>query len=102
MSVPIPTADNIVIVEDSPEETTASGLHLPQTRRDVKLHTGTVVAVGPGKQYADLSRARMDVVVGDKVIFSNLSGVGITYDDMHFLIMSHQAPLAILEEGDDN
>jgi chaperonin GroES len=67
-----PLDDRIVVQPSEAEETTASGLVIPDTAKE-KPVVGTVVAVGPGK-FEDGQRVPMDVSVGDTVIYSKYGG----------------------------
>ena len=60
-----PLEDRIVIKANDAEQTTASGLVIPDTAKE-KPQEGTVVAVGPGR-FDDGVRVPMDVKVGDRV-----------------------------------
>jgi chaperonin GroES len=64
-----PLEDRIVIQQVQAEQTTASGLVIPDTAKE-KPQEGEVVAVGPGRFDEDGKRIPVDVAVGDKVIDS--------------------------------
>ena len=63
-----PLDDRIVVQASEGDQTTASGLVIPDTAKE-KPQEGSVVAVGPGK-FEDGVRVPMDVSIGDKVIYS--------------------------------
>lgn len=63
-----PTGDHVVIAPIEENETTASGIILPDTAKE-KPERGTVLAVGPGRVLPSGERAPMDVAVGNRVIF---------------------------------
>ena len=90
MSVSIkPLEDRIVIQQVEAEQTTASGLVIPDTAKE-KPQEGEVIAVGPGRFNEDGDeRIPMDISVGDKVIYSKYGG-----DE--FLILSARDVLAIV------
>ena len=74
MSVSIkPLEDRIVIKQVEAEQTTASGLVIPDTAKE-KPQEGEVVAVGPGRIDDNGNRIPLDIAVGDKVIYSKYGG----------------------------
>ncbi|NLW13971.1 MAG: co-chaperone GroES [Trueperella sp.] len=96
MSVSIkPLDDRIVIQQVEAEETTASGLVLPDTAKE-KPQEGTVVAVGPGRVDDNGNRVPMDVAVGDVVIYSKYGGTDVKYGDDDFIILSQRDVLAVV------
>ena len=97
MSVNIkPLEDRIVVKPLDAEETTASGLVIPDTAKE-KPQEGEVVAVGPGRFNEDGDdRIPMDVSVGDKVIYSKYGGTEVKYGGDEFLILSARDVLAIV------
>ncbi|WP_370239316.1 co-chaperone GroES [Nocardioides sp.] len=97
MSVNIkPLEDRIVVKPLDAEQTTASGLVIPDTAKE-KPQEGEVVAVGPGRFNEDGDeRIPMDVSVGDKVIYSTYGGTEVKYGGDEFLILSARDVLAIV------
>ena len=97
MSVNIkPLEDRIVVKPLDAEQTTASGLVIPDTAKE-KPQEGEVVAVGPGRFNEDGDeRIPMDVSVGDKVIYSKYGGTEVKYSGEEFLILSARDVLAIV------
>ena len=89
-----PLEDRIVVKPSEGEETTSSGLVIPDTAKE-KPQEGTVKAVGPGK-FEDGVRVPMDVSVGDKVIYSKYGGTEVKVDGDEYLILSARDVLAIL------
>ena len=83
-----PLDDRIVVQASEGDQTTASGLVIPDTAKE-KPQEGTVKAVGPGK-FEDGVRVPMDVSVGDKVIYSKYGGteVKVRGDDTDRLLTS--------------
>ncbi|MDP9801428.1 chaperonin GroES [Arcanobacterium wilhelmae] len=97
MSVSIkPLDDRIVIRQVSAEQTTASGLVLPDTAKE-KPQEGEVLAVGPGRVDDNGNRVAMDVKVGDKVIYSKYGGTEVKYGEDEFIILSQRDVLAVVE-----
>ena len=97
MSVNIkPLEDRIVVKPLDAEETTASGLVIPDTAKE-KPQEGEVVAVGPGRFNEDGDdRLPMDVSVGDKVIYSKYGGTEVKYAGQEYLILSARDILAVV------
>ncbi|MCD4524647.1 co-chaperone GroES [Nocardioides sp. cx-173] len=97
MSVNIkPLEDRIVVKPLDAEQTTASGLVIPDTAKE-KPQEGEVVAVGPGRFNEDGDeRIPMDISVGDKVIYSKYGGTEVKYGGEEFLILSGRDVLAIV------
>ncbi|MCW2850888.1 MAG: groS [Nocardioides sp.] len=97
MSVNIkPLEDRIVVKPLDAEQTTASGLVIPDTAKE-KPQEGEVVAVGPGRFNEDGDeRIPMDISVGDKVIYSKYGGTEVKYGGDEFLILSGRDVLAIV------
>ena len=96
MSVSIkPLEDRIVVKALDAEETTASGLVIPDTAKE-KPQEGEVLAVGPGRIDDNGKRIPLDVNVGDKVIFSKYGGTEVKYSGEDLLILSARDVLAIV------
>ena len=97
MSVNIkPLEDRIVVKPLDAEQTTASGLVIPDTAKE-KPQEGEVVAVGPGRFNEDGDeRIPMDISVGDKVIYSKYGGTEVKYAGDEFLILSARDVLAVV------
>ena len=72
-----------------------SWIVLPETAKE-KPQKGTVLAIGPGDRDEDGNRIKMDVEVGDVVLFAKYSGTEIKYDGKKLLIMRESDILAIL------
>ncbi|TNC34384.1 co-chaperone GroES [Mumia zhuanghuii] len=99
MSVTIkPLEDRIVVKILEAEQTTASGLVIPDTAKE-KPTEGEVLAVGPGRFNEDGDeRIPVDVKVGDVVVFSKYGGTEVKYDGQEFLILSARDVLAVIEK----
>ena len=74
-----PLEDRIVVRASEAEETTASGLVIPDTAKE-KPQQGEVLAVGPGRVGDDNDRIPVDIAVGDTVVYSKYGGTEITVD----------------------
>ena len=98
MSVSIkPLEDRIVVKPLDAEQTTASGLVIPDTAKE-KPQEGEVIAVGPGR-FDDEGEKRipLDVKVGDTVLDSKYGGTEVKYSGEEFLILSARDVLAVIE-----
>jgi chaperonin GroES len=81
----------------SAEETTASGIVLPDNANKEKPEKGEVLAVGPGKIMDNGQLKSMGVKVGDKVMFKKYSPDEIKIDEEKYLLISEGDILGILE-----
>jgi chaperonin GroES len=91
-----PLEDRIVVKSLEAEQTTASGLVIPDTAKE-KPQEGEVLAVGPGRWNEDGDeRIPLDVKVGDKVIYSKYGGTEVKYGGEEYLILSARDVLAIV------
>jgi len=91
-----PLEDRIVVKALEAEQTTASGLVIPDTAKE-KPQEGEVIAVGPGRSNEDGDgRIPLDVSVGDKVIYSKYGGTEVKYGGEEYLILSARDVLAIV------
>lgn len=97
MSVSIkPLEDRIVVQAVEAEQTTASGLVIPDTAKE-KPQEGEVVAIGPGRFNDDGDeRVPMDISVGDRVIYSKYGGTEVKHGGQEYLILSARDVLAIV------
>ena len=91
-----PLEDRIVVRPSEEEETTTSGIVIPDTAKE-KPQEGTVVAVGPGR-FEDGNRVPLDVSVGDKVIYSKYGGTEVKVEGEEYLILSARDVLAVLSK----
>ncbi|NIK72416.1 MULTISPECIES: co-chaperone GroES [unclassified Paenibacillus] len=80
-----PLGERVLIEPIAKEETTASGIVLPDTAKE-KPQEGKVVAVGSGT-LKDGVRVALEVQVGDRVLFSKYAGTEIKYEGKEYLIM---------------
>ncbi|HHL53193.1 MAG TPA: co-chaperone GroES [Flammeovirgaceae bacterium] len=85
-----PLADRVLVQPEPAEETTASGIIIPDTAKE-KPQRGTVVAVGNGKKDEP-----MTVKEGDKVLYGKYAGTEITIDGTEYLIMRESDIFAIV------
>lgn len=96
MSVSIkPLEDRIVIKQVEAEQTTASGLVIPDSAKE-KPQEGEVVAVGPGRVDDNGNRVPLDISVGDLVIYSKYGGTEVKYGGEELLVLSARDVLAVV------
>ena len=91
-----PLEDRIVVQANEGDQTTASGLVIPDTAKE-KPQEGTVLAVGPGR-FEDGARVPLDVNVGDVVLYSKYGGTEVKYGGEEYLVLSARDVLAIIEK----
>jgi chaperonin GroES len=90
-----PLEDRIVVKPLDAEQTTASGLVIPDTAKE-KPQEGEVLAIGPGRIDDNGNRVPLDVAVGDKVIYSKYGGTEVKYAGGEYLILSARDVLAVV------
>src|SRR6266511_4917646 len=89
-----PLEDRIVVRAHEAEETTASGLVIPDTAKE-KPQQGEVLAVGPGRRSEQTGEViPVDVAVGDIILYSKYGGTEITVDGDDLLVLSSRDVLA--------
>jgi chaperonin GroES len=89
-----PLDDRIVVRPNESEETTASGLVIPDTAKE-KPQQGEVLATGPGRRSETTGEIiPMDVAVGDTVVYSKYGGTEIVIDGEDLLILTSRDVLA--------
>jgi len=89
-----PLDDRIVVRPSESEETTASGLVIPDTAKE-KPQQGEVLAVGPGRRAENTGELiPLEVAVGDTVVYSKYGGTEITIESEDLLILTGRDVLA--------
>ena len=91
-----PLLDRVVLKAVENEETTKSGIVLAQTSKE-KPQIAEVVAVGPGGM-VDGKEVKMQLVVGDKAVYSKYAGTTLKYNDDEYIIVKQDDILAIIED----
>ena len=92
-----PLGDRVVVRPSSREETTRSGIVIPDTAKE-KPQRGSVIAVGQGRRDDDGDRIPMDVSVGDTVLFAKYAGTEFKFEDEEYLILSEKDILAKVDD----
>ncbi|MHB1500492.1 MAG: co-chaperone GroES [Candidatus Dormibacteria bacterium] len=91
-----PLADRVVVKPLEREETTKSGIVLPDTAKE-KPQEGLIEAVGNGKYNEQTGlRVELDVKVGDRVIYAKYAGSEIKIDEQDYLILAERDILAVV------
>ena len=92
----VPLGDRVVLKQLVAEETTKSGIVLPGQAQE-KPQQAEVVAVGPGG-VVDGKEVKMEVSVGDQVIYSKYAGTEVKLDDdQEYIIVKQSDILAVIE-----
>jgi chaperonin GroES len=91
-----PLGDRVVVKPAAREETTRSGLVLPDTSTE-RPQRGAVLAVGPGRVTDEGTRLEMEVQVGDTVLFAKYAGTEFKLEDEELLILGEKDVLAIVD-----
>ena len=90
-----PLGDRVVVRRTPGEETTKSGIVIPDTAKE-KPQEGVVLAVGPGRILDDGKREHMDLESGDKVLYAKYAGTEFKLDGEDLLIISGKDILAVV------
>jgi len=96
-SVNIRPLHDRVIIERIEERTTASGIVIPETVTGDKPQRGVVKAAGPGKKAENGSVQKLDVKVGDEVLFGKYSGTEVKVDGRDWLVMREEDIMGVVE-----
>ena len=91
----VPLGDRVVLKQLIAEETTKSGIILSGSAKE-KPQVAEVIAVGPGGM-VDGKEIKMEVKVGDKVIYSKYSGTEVKIDEEEYIIVKQADILAIIQ-----
>ena len=92
-----PLGDRLIVEILEEEETTASGIVLPDTAKE-KPQRGKILAVGPGSRNDSGELVPMDVAEGDEIIFSKYGGTEVKLGGDELLILSARDVLAIVNK----
>ena len=91
----VPLGDRVVLKQLVAEETTKSGIVLPGQSKE-KPQQAEVIAVGPGGT-VDGKEVKMEVKVGDQVIYSKYAGTEVKLDEAEYIVVKQNDILAIIE-----
>ena len=90
-----PVGDRVVVKPAAREETTRSGIVIPDTAKE-KPQEGVVIAVGNGRLLDNGDRAAIDVHEGDRVLFAKYGGTEFKLDGEEYLVLKESDILAVL------
>lgn len=90
-----PLADRVIVKPKEADEVTKGGIILPDTAKEKPVE-GKIVAAGPGKTSDDGKLVKMEVKVGDVVLYGKYSGSEITIEGEEYLIMRESDIFAIV------
>ena len=90
-----PLHDRVLVRRIEGDEKTKGGLIIPDSAKE-KPAEGEVVSVGAGARDEDGKRIKMDVKVGDKILFGKWSGTEVTIDGTELLIMKESDILGLM------
>ena len=91
-----PLHDRVIVKRVEEERKTASGIVIPDTAAE-KPDQGEVLAIGTGKVLEDGSVRKLDVKVGDRVLFGKYSGQTVKVDGNEVLVMREEDIMGVIE-----
>jgi chaperonin GroES len=92
-----PLGDRVIVKAKQREELTRGGIVLPDTAQE-KPQEGEVIAVGPGRVLDSGERIKLDVKVGDTVLYAKYAGTEVKLEGEDFLILRESDVLAVVVE----
>lgn len=92
-----PLGDRVIIKPTPKEEVTKAGIVLPETVNKERPEEGEIIAVGPGKILENGSRSKMELQVGQKVLFTKYGPTEIKIDGTELLVANESDIMAIIE-----
>lgn len=90
-----PLGDRVLVKRVKEEEKTKGGIIIPDTAKE-KPQEGEVIAVGPGARDEDGERIKMELEVGDRILFGKWSGTEVTIDGQELLIMKESDVMGVI------
>jgi chaperonin GroES len=90
-----PLADRVLVEALEAAEKTAGGLYVPDTAKE-KPQKGRIIAAGPGKAADNGVIVKLEVKVGDTVLYGKYSGTEVSVDGKDYLIMRESDVLAVI------
>ena len=93
----VPLADRVVLQQVEAQEVTKGGIVLPDSAKE-KPQMAKVLAVGPGGLDKDGKQVKMEVAVGNQVIYSKYAGTEVKLDGEEYIIVKQSDILAVVEE----
>jgi chaperonin GroES len=93
-----PLSDRVIVKPLDAEEKTASGIIVPDTAKEKPMQ-GEIVAVGPGKVDEAGKRIKLEVKIGDRVMYGKYAGTEFKLDKQDYLIMNENDILAVFKKN---
>lgn len=87
-----PLGDRVVVKPLAQEETTKSGIVLPDTAEKERKAQGEIVAIGEGEKIQ-----KLNLKVGDKVIYGKYAGDEVEIDKVEYKILKDEEVLAVMQ-----
>jgi chaperonin GroES len=91
-----PLQDRVLVKRLEEETKTAGGIIIPDNNKE-KPSEGEIISVGPGYRLDDGSTRKLDVTVGDKVLFTKYTGTDVRVEGIDYIIMKENEILGILQ-----
>lgn len=92
-----PVGDHLIVKPLAKEETSASGIIIPDTVDKERPERGEVIAVGPGRILENGQRSPMEAKVGDKVVFKKYAPDEFKLDGVEYLVIKADDVVAVIE-----
>ena len=92
-----PLADRVLVEPMEPAEVKKGGIIIPDTAKE-RPQEGKIIAVGSGRMTDDGNKIKMEVSVGDKILYGKYSGSEVRVDDKDLLIMRESDILAVVKD----
>jgi len=92
-----PLHDRVIVKRLEEVRTTASGIVIPDTATE-KPDQGEIIAIGNGKVLEDGSVRKLEVKVGDKILFGKYSGQAVKVDGDELLVMREEDIMGVIEK----
>ena len=93
-----PLHDRVLVKRVEAEEKSKGGIIIPDTAKEKPMQ-GEVLAVGPGVRNEKGELVKLDVQVGDRILFGKWSGTEVKIDGDELLIMKESDIMGVLDEG---
>jgi chaperonin GroES len=93
-----PLGDHIIVKAVSKEETSESGIIIPDTVNKERSERGEVIAIGPGRTLENGTQTSMDVAIGENVLFKKYSPDEVKVGDEEFLVIRMDDIMAVIED----
>ncbi len=92
-----PLGSRLIVKAIAEKEVTKSGIILPETADKERPVRGEVLAIGPGKTLENGQREKIDLKVGDKILFEKYGADEYKVDDKEFLVVDYEKVVAVVK-----